>query len=1257
MKMFFLMTLGLLLISCKGGGGAFENLEIPTNDNQEVIGAVKIKDFTPTANPIIFTPSNQVTFAISIQDGAGAVNYRFILDDSTTLQNGTSPFLAVNGASLGLGDHTLKVIASNSISQDEKIFNLRKNNPPTVVSFTPALTGSLLNCSQDTLTMSAVTTDADGDAYTHRWLQNGVPVTGATPYVTVTGTSSSTQLAFAPDCAVAGFHQFSLEINDGYETTTTTWSISVINPAVETIISYFPTSNNITALSTENSKTFNASGSGVGTLTFTWRLDGAVVKTDSGIVSSNYILDTTSGTLSTGNHTLTVTLTDSTLSNDPPSPVVRSWLIYKNQKPTILSPNPSESKLMNLSAQLGLTANLQDALDTFTVTLTRGATNCHTTPSSCGLSGVNLPTTSGSFTAIFSPGTTYLGDNSFTLRVTDSYGEFETYTYNITANYFSDACNSLTAGRICTIAGLPGLGSGINVATESNRIRISPAWMTQDGEGNWFFSDHATNTVWYYNKKTTPVTLWANSTPSSTIVPAQSVYLVAGTGVAGSGGAGQPARRVPFNFGGWGGDLAWDSDRKELYISDYSNNRIIRIGQNGVGNTFCGAGSLNTQGSLAVNNECINPVSIEFDSTNRRLYTALYARHIIKYFDVSDSSTANWRGYIAVGTYNSGANVDNAIRLTGYPASTTNPTTPGQLNGPMGLKLDLDDNILYVAEYGSCRLRALGLPGATTQNIAGKNVTAGQLVTLAGNGCSSAPVGTNSLLTANLYNRPLGIEILKNSSAVRGIFVADRDGSRVSFLNNDASSVQLGNVSVASQRVNVVFGTGTSVGANPPTGANSVVVNPVGLFLEGGVLYVGSRGTSSIRTLNISTGNGAVTTYFGGTARASYSGNAALDSRLVTFNNPLSLVYKDSGNLLYASDSSNGMIRSINLTTGRVEDFIGTGTTNVDENISNTVTTATRIRAPRGMAIYKDHFLYADGGNNNCFIRAYNPLPSDQLIFNTLVNSNRTSSVAGFFNWCTNFAGTNWLDTTDPNARVANPYGIGVDSDNDAMYITSSSHCVLKVDDSGKMIPVIGTCGTAAGATTPNYGGDYIELNPTPPGPPIPDVTLLLNSPAELVMDPLYPENFFFVDFSGSALAHVKYVNISEASGVSFFSGAEFVGHKKVGTVLAATSSPGFIRALAAFEDWICYTSGNTGASQGNNAVVCRNRATGSQQVFGIPGAGGIQAENEQENVSAVSGGSNVTFAVPSGLAFDGEGNLYISEQGSHVIRKIKKWW
>ncbi len=1250
MKAFLLLLTLVIFSGCKGGGKAFENLELPSNDDQTITKSVKIKSFTPANDPIIFTASSNVTFAVSIEDGAGEVNYEFLLDNTTSLQTGSSPFLSLTGSTLGTGTHTLKVVASNSISSDSKVFNLRRNNPASVVSFNPALTGSLLNCSQDTLTLSAVTTDADGDSYSHRWLQNGVPVTASTSYTSVSGTASSSQLTYTPDCSVAGYHQFSLEINDGYEVTTTTWSVSVINPAVETIISYFPTSNNITALSTETSKTFNASGSGVGSLTFTWKLDGSTVKTDTGVVSSNYILDTTSGVLSTGNHTLTVTLTDSTLANDPPSPVVRSWLVYKNQKPTILSPSPSDSKLMNLSGQLGITANLQDALDTFTVTLTRGATNCHTTPASCGLSSVNLPTASGTFSSIFTPGSTYLGDNSFILKVTDSYGEFETFTYNVTVNYFSDECNNLTAGKICTITGLPGLGSGINAVTESNKIRLAPAWMTQDEVGNWFFSDQTSNTVWYYNKSNSDVTLWANSVPSTTVVPAKTLYLVAGTGVAGSGGAGQLARKIPFNFGGWGGGLAWDSSRRELYISDYSNHRVIRVGQNGVGNTFCGASNLNTQGSLAVNNECINPVGIEFDSDNKRLYVALYARHIIKYFDVSDSSTSNWKGYIAAGSYNAAANTDGTTNLTGYPGTTI--AGLARLNWPMGIKLDPVDNIIYIAEYGSCRLRAFGLPGATTRSVAGKSITAGNAFTLAGSGCASAPVNTDSLLTANLYNRPQGVDLLKNGSAVKGIFVADVYGNRVTFLNNDVSPVTLGNVTVASQRVNVIFGTGSAVSTNPPTGQNSAVVSPTGLYISNNVLYVGSKGSSAIRSLDISSTNGAVATYLGGTGRAGYSGNAPIDSKLVTFNNPLSLAFKEVGNLLYVSDSSNAMIRSVNLTTGRVEDFIGTGSS-TDESISNTVTTATRMRSPRGMAIYNDFFLYADGGNNNCFVRAYNPRQTDELIFNTLVDKNRTNTVAGYYTWCSDFVGSNWLNTYETNARIRNPYGIGVDATTDSMYITSSSsHCVLKVDSAGKMIPVIGTCSTATG--TPVYGGDYPDL--TVPTPTI-DVSLQLNTPAELIMDPLYPENFFFVDFSASASAHVKYVNLTEAGGVGFFAGAEYVGINRVGTVLAATSSPGYIRALAAFDDWICFTSGNTGTNQGNNTVVCRNRDTGIQQVFGVPGAGGIQAEGEQEGISAIAGGSSVTFASPSGLAFDHEGNLYISEQSSHVIRKIKKWW
>lgn len=347
------------------------------------------------------------------------------------------------------------------------------------------------------------------------------------------------------------------------------------------------------------------------------------------------------------------------------------------------------------------------------------------------------------------------------------------------------------------------------------------------------------------------------------------------------------------------------------------------------------------------------------------------------------------------------------------------------------------------------------------------------------------------------------------------------------------------------------------------------------------------------------------------------------------------------------SDTGNFMIRAVNLTNGRVEDYIGTGASG-DENLSNTVTTSTRMRSPRGMAIFDDFFLYADGANNNNYVRAYNTLANDQVLFDTNIVTNRTNTVAGYYLLTGNFTGTAEREVTDPLARLGLPYGLGVDTVNDFMYITSfSSNCLLRVRDVNPMSligPVTGTCGTAAGSV--ELGGLFN------------DPSLLLNAPAEITMDPLYPQNFFFVDWSTHATnAHVKYVNTT-AGTINFFAGAESVASGYVGAVLAATASPGYIRALAAFGDWICYTSGTTTNGQGNNTVVCRDRVSGSTKVFGTAGAGGIQADVEQEGFNAEGGGNPaISFAAPSGLAFDSNGNLYISEQGSHVIRMIKKWF
>lgn len=1196
-------------------------------------GNVHIVTFTPSVEPVVMTDGTSTTFAVSIQDGAGSVTYEFKKDYSAVLQNSETPFYVLNGSSLSPGVHTLKVKGTNSVSYDEKVFTVRKNTPTSIVSYSPSLNGSIINCGQDSLTFNAVMTDVDNDIFTRTWELDSAPVTGSTQFTTVTSGPVSSQLVYTPDCSRSGVHTVALKVYDGYETTTLNWSFNVNNPAVESLTSYFPTSNALTYLSTDASKTFNVSGSGVGALTFKWKLDGTLVKTDANVTSSSYPLLATD--MTTGDHTLEVFLTDSTTTNDPASPVKRTWSIYKNMKPRFVSYSPTAPKLSNLNNPVGITATLEDALDTFTVTLVKGSTTCTPNGSSasaaCGLSGMTLPTATGTFTSIFSPGSTFLGENNFQLRVTDSHGESISQDFTITANYFSNACNNLGSGQICTLVGLPGLGSGLSNATDANRIRISPAWMIQDDQSNWIFSDHSTNVVWYYNTKATAVTIFGLT------IPAYSIQVIAGTGIAGTGGNGVNARSFALSFGNWGGGLAWDTRDSALYIADYSNNRVVKVNSTGRANIVCGLGSSTSQGALATTQECINPVDLEIDNTNRRLYVSLQARHIIKYIDITNTDLNTWPAYTIAGLNNTSGNVTGTTNLTAFPSTTIAGTS--RLNQPWGLHLDTTDQILYFTEYGSCKVRAMGLPGSTMRSVAGQSITSGNSFYITnGSSCASEAINGDVAVASTRFNKPMDVLLEKSGSTINGFYVTDVNGHRMNFCNNSGSAVTIGNQTIGSQMCNNVLGNGSSNSSTiPVSGKNTSMNNPLGMFKVGGTVYVGDRGYNLIRSIVVNASNGALSSVIGGVGRASYSGNSPLDSKLVTFNNPVNIIHRESNKNLYVSDSSNAIIRSINLNDGRVEDFAGGISGN--ESRLNTTATSTNMSAPRGMAMYGDIFLYADQ-NNNCFVRAYNPHAVAESVFGTLVNSNRTTPVAGYYNNCGAFVGTSALSVTDPNAKLQNPYSMGVDAAAHVMYVSSrDAHCIMKVSDDGTMIPFIGTCGTVA--PSPVYGDTYNSTN------------MKLRFPGEIFMDPLNPGNFFFTDFTDQNTAHVKYVNITRSSVVI---NGTTVSLNNVETVYAGVSSPGYIRSVTAFENMVCFTSGTTTTGQGNNTVNCYNRDdadTTNLTRFGVPGAGAIQQKEEQEGISAVS----ATFAAPMGLAFDASGNLYVTEQGSHVIRLIKKWW
>jgi hypothetical protein len=147
-------------------------------------GAVQIISFTPTESPVVLTQSNSVTFGVTVADGAGTVAYEFLLDNMTVLQNSGTSFYTLPGSSILPGFHSIKITASNGITTDSKVFNIRKNTPPNVSSYTPALTGNNISCSGGIITFNANIGDINGDAISVKWKLDNVLVTPATEFVT-----------------------------------------------------------------------------------------------------------------------------------------------------------------------------------------------------------------------------------------------------------------------------------------------------------------------------------------------------------------------------------------------------------------------------------------------------------------------------------------------------------------------------------------------------------------------------------------------------------------------------------------------------------------------------------------------------------------------------------------------------------------------------------------------------------------------------------------------------------------------------------------------------------------------------------------------------------------------------------------------------------------------------------------------------------------------------------------------------------------
>lgn len=1191
-----------------------------------------ITSFLPTASPVIMTNTETKTFAVALANSDSNVTYSFILKNlntqaTSTLQSGTSPFYNLAGSSISAGLYELDVIASNGTSSDHHVFTVRKNSPPSLppapLTFSPALTGVVLSCGSSSQLFRSALADNDNDIMSINWYLDGAT---APANLVSTSTQSEVRATYSPTCSEVGIKTVRVDVYDGYETTSKTWTVSIVNPTIVSINAYSPNTDPVNILSS-GAQTFTVSAAGKAPLAYEWKLDGNVIASATGAFTT-----ITAASLSTGAHTLIVKVSDSD------SELSHTFNLIKNAPPVIANKLPASNAIkININTVTNFSATYSDANnDTMSVQW-----KLNNTVVSSGNPHAIVTPSSGSSVLTLSPSASIIGNNTIELIVNDGL-EPTSYVWNVNVNYFSDICNNMGAGRACTIIGRPGMGSGVNPVSNPEATRIQPMFLSQYDSTSYFFSDPNTHTVWFYNKSASAISLLGQS------VGAGKLQIVAGIGMVGTGISGISYNDFPLSSPR---GVAWDNVNRRLFIANEGSNQVLMLDQDGIINIVAGGGTNNTAGNAnsaaALSSYCGNPRGLYYHSTQQKLYIACQAAGTIKVVDTSSASFTSWTASIVSGRASGGATGNASVDGTNGVAGTA------QLNSPNHLRYDTLNDILYVTTTGDCRVRAINMTAVAKTNYYFGAITlpAGSTVSVLGSTCGGFTSGTYS---AARYNGGwMGLELLMSGSTLNGIFVTDYNTHRVTFANNTTGNISFGGTTIGSYSMGAIWGSGTAGYYMPCSSASSATCytnNPSTMMIVGSKMYLADYSNFRIRTLNLGVSDGVVADEIGFDSKRGFAGNGGTSSEYVQFNQPLNLYFNENTDKLYISDFNNYRIRSLNLVTGRIDSFIGNGAG--DANNTNADPSVLGLRGPRGIVNYQNKIIYADNQNSNCVLRALNTDSTNQNILGVLTNANAVQTIAG--NWGQGCGAWNVTATTGTHAtaRLLQPQGVTTDGSN-LYFANTGAHCIIKLDSSGNMSVLAGLCGTSGAAN--GAGTAYTNS------------TIRFNLPTAVVADPRAPYttagNLFILDQTSAGPTRVRYLNQGTTQ-VNIYGITINAGEIK--TIYTAADGHG--ADLAAFDSMICFSSGgdfnynsNGNSSNSNNNVVCFNRdeSTGTSYYrFGrnpssYIGRGAQPYHLEEEGVAATS----ISLAGPAGLAFDEDGNLFIAERDAHSIRMIKRWW
>jgi len=685
-------------------------------------------------------------------------------------------------------------------------------------------------------------------------------------------------------------------------------------------------------------------------------------------------------------------------------------------------------------------------------------------------------------------------------------------------------------GIITTVAGNGSIGYCGDGGAATNASLSGPAGSAADASGNLFIADGG-------NQRVRKVDL--NGIIST----------VAGNGSAGYSGDGGAATIASLN----GPSGAAVDASGNLFIADEANDRIRKVGVNGVVTTVAGGGD--GDGGAATDASLNNPTGAAVDASGN-LFIADFSKQRVRKVDVN--------GIITTVAGNG---------VGGY-SGDGGAATDASLSGPSGVAVDASGN-LFIADQYNNRIRKVDANGIIS--------------TVAGGGSGGGYSGDGGAATNASLSTPYGVAVDASSN----LFITDSSHQRVRKVG-----------------VNGIITTVAGNGVQGYSGDSGAATNaslgwPSGVAVDAlGNLFIADLNNQRIRKVDA---NGVISTVAGngfvGGPGGYRDGGAATDAYLYY---PSGVAVDASGNLFIA-DQDNQRIRKVDA-DGIITTVAGSGFSGFQGSFSGDGGAATiaRLNDPAGVAVDASGSLFiADSGNNR--IR--------KVDVNGII-----ATVAG--NGSSGYSGDGGAAT---DASLNAPSSVVVDASANLFIADSGNNRIRKVD-------VNGIIATVAGTGSSGWSGDSGAAT-----------NASLNDPSAVALDA--SGNLFLVDYGNNRIRKVDVNGI-----ITTVAGNGSSGYSGDGE--AATNASLEVPSGVAVD-----ASGNLFIADQHNQRIRKVDVNGiittvaGNPRFSYGYYGGLSWLGAYSGDGGAA--TNAGLNLPSGVAVDASGNLFIADSGNNRIREV----